>query len=66
MYKLFSTNSIQKRNDTLSQEFFSLMDFQDNVRTKSNQADQVQYLIMNYQPQETWIISEPTKQDIVN
>jgi hypothetical protein len=50
----------------MSQEFFTLMDFQDNVRTKSNQADQVQYLIMNYQPQETWIISEPTKQDIVN
>lgn len=39
LYKLFSTNSIQKKNETLSLEFYSLMGFQDNIRTKSNQAD---------------------------
>ena len=60
-YKLFSTSNIQKKNDTLNEESYDEMGFQNNSRTKINQPEQVQYLIMNYQPQETWIISEPIK-----
>jgi hypothetical protein len=41
------------------------MGFDANLDTKRYSGDQLQYLIMNYQPQETWIVSEPLQQELI-
>lgn len=64
-YKLFDTNTIQKKQDDISDWEYKSMEFDQNYESRNFDKSQIQYLIMNNFPQENWYIAEKSKDNLI-
>lgn len=63
-YKLFSTSNARKMVSNITDAEYATMHFAQQAQTREVEADQIQYVIMDSAPTETWIVSDPIKRTI--